>query len=106
KIFGLDPSDAGKQLIRWRRGLQRYHIDRLLITRGAKSTIRINQDEFDHIPTLSVMPVDTVGAGDAFAGALAARLAEGTDWLAAVRCANCAGALATLRRGAQESIPT
>jgi ribokinase len=50
--------------------------------------------------------VDTVGAGDAFAGTFVARRAEGSDLITAVRAANAAGALATLKRGAQESIPT
>jgi 2-dehydro-3-deoxygluconokinase len=46
-----------------------------------------------------------VGAGDTFAGTLAARLAEGADWDLAVRCANVAAALSTLGSGAQSPIP-
>jgi ribokinase len=57
------------------------------------------------VPTLAVRPVDTVGAGDAFAGTFAARRAGGADLDSAIRHANCAGALATLKPGAQESIP-
>ena len=51
-----------------------------------------------------VTPVDTVGAGDAFAGVLA-RLASGEKLERAVAHANCAGALATLKVGAQEALP-
>ena len=58
------------------------------------------------MPTLPVKPVDTVGAGDAFAGTFAARWAEGAELAMAVRFANCAGALATLKPGAQEAIPS
>ena len=50
--------------------------------------------------------MDTVGAGDAFGGVLAARLAEGAKMADAIRYANCAGALTTLKLGAQEAIPT
>lgn len=54
----------------------------------------------------AVTAVDTVGAGDAFCGALAARLADGADLDEAVRYANAAGALATTRAGAEPSMPT
>ena len=43
--------------------------------------------------------VDTVGAGDAFVGVLAASLASGVDWRGALVRANAAGALAVARRG-------
>jgi ribokinase len=42
---------------------------------------------------------DTHGAGDAFIGALAARLARGEDLLAAVRFANAVGALMVMNVG-------
>ncbi|MET0323759.1 MAG: PfkB family carbohydrate kinase, partial [Ilumatobacteraceae bacterium] len=50
--------------------------------------------------------VDTVGAGDAFCGMLAARLADGASLLDAVGHANAAGALATTRAGAGPSMPS
>lgn len=43
--------------------------------------------------------VDTVGAGDAFVGVLAASLAAGVDWPDTLVRANAAGALAVSRRG-------
>ena len=52
-----------------------------------------------------VTPVDTTGAGDAFCGALAARLATGDDLHSAVRYAAAAGALATTTAGAVASLP-
>lgn len=56
-----------------------------------------------YLPAESVAAVDAVGAGDAFAGALAARI-DGGDALAdAIRIANHAAALSTTRRGAQPS---
>ncbi len=61
-----------------------------------------------------VQPIDTVGAGDAFVGALATRIAHlraaGADddlgLMDAVCWANAAGALACLRAGAIPSLPT
>ena len=52
-----------------------------------------------------VDPVDTVGAGDAFCGVLAARLAVGDPLITAARHANAAGALATTRSGAVPAMP-
>lgn len=53
-----------------------------------------------------VDPIDTVGAGDAFCGALVTALAEGAGVESALSWAVTAGALATTRHGAQPSLPT
>lgn len=53
----------------------------------------------------AVNAVDTVGAGDAFAGALAASLARGDELARAVRQASAAGSLAVTREGAIPSLP-
>ena len=50
-------------------------------------------------------PVDTTAAGDAFCGALCARLAAGDPLDVALRFAMAAGALATTRAGAVPSLP-
>jgi ribokinase len=54
----------------------------------------------------TVEPVDTTGAGDAFCGVFAARLASGATVADAVRHAVVAGALSTEVSGAAESAPT
>jgi ribokinase len=58
------------------------------------------------LPAHEVTVVDTVGAGDAFCGALAAHLAAGQTLVEATRRANAAGALAVTRAGAEPSMPT
>ncbi len=58
------------------------------------------------IPAPGVKVVDTVGAGDAFNGALAAALAEGrTFGREVVAWATAAGALAVTQPGAQTALP-
>jgi ribokinase len=104
-IFGLRPDKLPAGLVQWQQGLVKRRIEHLIITRGAKPTLCLGHTGFLEVPTLAVKPVDTVGAGDAFAGAYAARRASGTNILEAIRWANCAGALATLKAGAQEAIP-
>jgi len=49
--------------------------------------------------------VDAKTAGDAFCGALAAKLAEGMEMKEALHWANAAGAVAIIRLGALPSLP-
>ncbi len=65
----------------------------------------------DNTTTVAVAPypihaIDTVGAGDAFVGALCAELARGETIEHSTRIASIAGALATTVRGAVPSFPT
>jgi len=105
-IFDLPVRSLSSRRSAWLSGLRRRGVTRLVITRGAQSTLVLTEQTFLEVPTLRVRPVDTVGAGDAFAGTFAVGLAGGGGLEAAVRQANCAGALATLKAGAQEAIPT
>ena len=57
------------------------------------------------VPAFEVAAVDSVGAGDAFNGALAVALAEGRELAEAVRVGSAAGALAVTKSGAQDSMP-
>ena len=104
-IFGISFGHKSR-LGEVRRALDKRKIAKLIVTQGAKPTLCFPGDECVEVPTLQVRPVDTVGAGDAFAGTFTARQAEGLDFISAVRLANCAGALTTLKPGAQEATPT
>jgi ribokinase len=57
------------------------------------------------IPAFPIAAVDTTAAGDAFAAALAVRLAQKATMVDAVRFACAAGALAASRAGAQPAMP-
>jgi len=80
-------------------------INNLIVTRGALPTLWVGAHGSTLVPIHPVTPVDTVGAGDTFVGALAAALATGLDMPAAIRRANTAAALSTLARGAQSAMP-
>ena len=72
----------------------------LLVTFGAAGA-RWGLDGVDGTPVAAAEIGDTVGAGDAFCGALAAALAAGMDRPAALAAANSAGAAAVRWVGAQ-----
>ena len=52
------------------------------------------------------VPVDTVGAGDAFVGTFAAMVAKGQGFEEAIRCGNQYAGLSVTRPGTQSSYPT
>ncbi|NND84957.1 MAG: ribokinase [Acidimicrobiia bacterium] len=58
------------------------------------------------VPAPSITAVDTVGAGDAFCGALTTVLAEGASLEDAMRWGCAAGAFAATRNGVQASLGT
>ena len=77
-----------------------------VVTLGAAGAVLATEGSARHFPAPEVKAVDTTGAGDAFVGALAAKLAEGTSLEEAVPYAVLAGAVAVTREGAQGSLPT
>lgn len=85
--------------------LRRDGVRNVIVTRGAEPTLLAAAESLMWLDTHAVEPVDTVGAGDTFAGALGAALREGLEPARAIRFANVAAALSTLKLGAQESMP-
>ncbi|OBK50262.1 PfkB family carbohydrate kinase [Mycobacterium sp. 1081908.1] len=85
----------------------------LAITLGARGARYVGEDGDFVVPAPAVEAVDTTGAGDVFAGVLAASWprgdganpASGAERLAALRRACAAGALATVVAGAGDCAP-
>jgi ribokinase len=105
QIFGADAEEMTEKVDEWKAWLGQKKIRTLIVTRGEKSTLVLTETGLKKVATHKVKAVDTVGAGDTFAGAFTTHLAEGAPLLECVRWANTAGALATLKVGAQEGIP-
>ena len=78
----------------------------IVLTLGEQGTLMLTETTSELVPALSVDPVDTTGAGDAFCGALATALASGENLQSAVKFANAAGAAAVTVIGATPSMPT
>jgi ribokinase len=91
-----DPTEIAREL---RQGL--------VITCGAAGAIALlrNGDTIT-VPALPIDPVDTTGAGDAFAGVFAAGLDRGLPLDEALRRASAAASLTCLAVGAQSAMPS
>ena len=76
-----------------------------VVTLGAKGAAVVTADGVTEVPSPKVEAVDTTGAGDAFAGALAASLAKGAELADAARKAVKVAAITVTRQGAQPSYP-
>ena len=74
-------------------------------TFGAEGSLCHTGRKALHTPAAAIRPVDTTGAGDTYAGVLAAVLAAGHGLREATRYATAAGSLACTRVGAQSSQP-
>jgi ribokinase len=77
-----------------------------VVTVGADGAVFAEGTNIGYIPAPKVEVVDTTGAGDAFVGALALKLARGASLEEAVSYAVRAGAAAVTREGAQGALPT
>jgi len=83
-------------------GARTMHV---VATLGPQGAIAAGPAGALQVAALSVKVVDTTGAGDTFAGTLAAFLDEGRRYEDAMRLAAVAGSLACTKEGAQPSFP-
>lgn len=81
-------------------------VNTVITTLGERGAEISEATSMTPIAPYKVDAIDTVGAGDAFVGALCAELARGETIEHAVRIASIAGALATTVHGAVPSLPT
>ena len=78
----------------------------VVVTVGEDGAVFSGGESAKHVAAPSVEVVDTTGGGDAFVGALAARLAEDAPLEDAVAYAVRAGSAAVTKAGAQGALPT
>lgn len=77
-----------------------------IITCGEKGVAAASQTEQWQVPAIPLEKViDSTGAGDAFCGYVAAWLHSDRDIKEAILAGICAGALACVKRGAQDAMP-
>ena len=94
-----DAENAARELVR--RG-----VAAAVIKLGSQGAYWDDGERAGRVPAYQVNAVDTVAAGDAFNGAMAAALSAGHPLEEAVRWGCAAGSLAVTRVGAQDAMPT
>lgn len=100
--LGVDATDQAGAVA----GLLGCGIRSVVVTLGPRGCLVGEGTGVTPLPAVSVDAVDTTGAGDAFTGALVARLAAGDGLVDAARHATRVGAYAVQHRGAQPSYPS
>ncbi|PKH21732.1 ribokinase [Enterobacterales bacterium CwR94] len=80
-------------------------VRKLIITLGMQGALLSTGDTMYRVPVYPAHPLDTTGAGDAFNGALAARMAAGEPLEQAALFAAAYASVCVERAGAAESMP-
>jgi ribokinase len=101
--FGVETTEQAAEAI---ATLQEQGATTVIVKLGEQGVVCGTPDETFHIPAFTVDVVDTVAAGDAFNGGLAAALHEGKPLKAAIVWATATAALSVTLPGAQPSLPT
>ena len=77
----------------------------VFVTLGAEGSLVVSEGTAEFVAPFAVEAVDSVGAGDAYCGALAVALSEGYGLVEASRFASAAGACSVRLAGAATSLP-
>ena len=101
----VTPNEHEVELLAGANKLRSLGIKTVIVTQGEKGAMVVDQAGARQVDPYKVTAVDTTGAGDAFCGVLAARLAIDESMTNSLRAAVIAGALATQIEGAVPSLP-
>ncbi|WP_418202245.1 PfkB family carbohydrate kinase [Arthrobacter crystallopoietes] len=112
-LGGADMPGAAAEPAQWepvRLKFAEHGLERAVVTLGAHGSVVLDSragegKRITRIAPTKVDAVDTTGAGDAFTGSLAARLAAGQALAEAAAFASVAAALAATKKGTQAAYP-
>ncbi|MCL1899220.1 MAG: ribokinase [Promicromonosporaceae bacterium] len=109
QALGVAPSDDDDDET-LARALVAAGVASVIVTQGAAGALVAEAGtrglmRVESVPAPRVTAVDTTGAGDAFVGAIAFRLAQGDGLVEAAQYANRVGAFAVTKRGTQPAYP-
>ncbi|MEZ0118661.1 UNVERIFIED_ORG: ribokinase [Heyndrickxia coagulans] len=104
-ITGIKVTDKESALL----AAQKIHelgIPNAIVKMGSKGSLVSQQGKITFVDSIQVQAVDTVGAGDCYAGAIADALIDTDDLVEAARFASVAAGIKVSRAGGQDAIPT
>ncbi len=99
-VTGTSRKDEGALIAAGRKLCKSLDIDSMVLTRGADGMTLITRDETLHSPAIAREVFDVTGAGDTVIATLAASIAAGLDWPAALPLANAAAGIVVGKVGA------
>lgn len=91
-ICGINPTDEASA-IEAAKKIHAMGVRDVIVKMGDLGSVIYSNDTATFVPSIKVKAVNTVGAGDCFAGAIANKLIESNDLVAAVRFATVASGL-------------
>lgn len=103
-LLGRKPGESDNRQLA--QDLLSLGVGAAIVTQGSEGVMAAVPGRVQEIPARRVTAMDSTGAGDCFAGALACALAEGNDLGVALHFANAAAALSVTRMGSMTSLPT
>jgi ribokinase len=106
RLSGMSVADVPTAVVAGGALQRRFGIPTVIVTLGGRGAVVLDERGTRHLSPWPVPVVETIGAGDAFAGVLASELARGRHLDEALPLANAAGALAVTRPGAHAALPT
>ena len=106
RLSGMPVSDVTAAVMASEDLQQRFGIQTVIVTLGGRGAVALDERGARRLQAWPVPVVETIGAGDAFAGVLASEMARGRHLDQALPLANVAGALAVTRSGAHDALPT
>lgn len=99
------PVETDRQVVAAAKSLMERGAKIVILTLGERGSLLVTPEGSEFIPAVTVKPVDTTGAGDAFVGSLAFFMAEGLSIRESVERANQVAAISVQGLGTQTSFP-
>lgn len=104
-LVGIDVKDV-KSALKAAETFKAMGVDNSIIKMGSKGSVIYENGKWEFIEPVKVRPIDTVGAGDSFAGAIALGVSRGKSLIDSAKLANIVGAISVTKLGAQAGMPT
>lgn len=104
-LTGYDPSDQANLRLAL-ASLLEMGVGKVVVTLGNRGSATLIDGKVITVPAYYVKAIDTTGAGDAYLGALMTQHTDGKGLVEAMQIASAAGALATLKVGSHQSMPS